>query len=43
MQGSLFGIVGLYSDYGAFFQKEVIRVSDTLSYIPAFHAGGGAI
>jgi len=43
MQGSLFGIVGLYSDYGAFFWKEVIRVFDTLSYIPAFHAGGGAI
>lgn len=43
MQVALFGIIGLYSDYGAFFRKEVIRVSDTLSYIPAFHAGGGAI
>ena len=43
MQGSLFGIIGLNSDYEAFFQKEVIRFSDTLSYIPAFHAGGGAI
>ena len=43
MQVSLFGIVGLYSDYEAFFRKEVIRFSDTLSYIPAFLAGGGAI